>query len=528
MSRIFEVSQEIPSHHRLTRSAAVMGAATFASRVLGFVRDILMARFFGTTIAAQAFVIAFMIPNLLRDLAAEGAVSAAIIPTLASTLRRGEEAFWELSVFLLNAALFILGALSVLGVVFAPLLVTLVAPGFLNNSPQFELTVLLTRVIFPFLFLIGLSAYAMGVLNTLHHFFVPALGPSLLNLGMIGSFFFLVPYVDPPILGLALGVLLGGVIQFLIQIPLLRKEGFRYHPSISFRHPGMKQAGRLILPRIFGSAIYQLSVVVDRVFASLGPIVGEGGVAALYYSNRIIQLPFALFGVSIATAALPTLSEQAHDEGLEAFRGTVLFSLQSVFFVMVPAVVGTLILARPIVQILFERGIFDTYSTHITTNALFYYVMGLLSFSGAKILASAFYSLQDTRTPVKVGFLSLALNVVLNAVLMFPMKIGGIALATSLSSTFDFVYLYFLLKKRIGSFGGRILFRSFCKQCAAGSLMALSLFWAVRLFLEKGMVPRIPAFLMMMVGGGVSYYLFALMVRVEEAKRLLRWVFKKR
>ena len=505
-----------------------MGVATFASRVLGFVRDILIARFFGTTIAAQAFVIAFMIPNLLRDLAAEGAVSAAIIPTLVAHLRKGREAFWELSILLFNATILILGALSLAGVLFAPAVVALVAPGFLNDPSQFELTVLLTRILFPFLFLIGLSAYAMGVLNTLQLFFVPALGPSLLNLGMIGSFFFLVPYVNPPILGLAFGVLIGGVIQFLIQIPLLRKKGFLYRPSISFRHPGVRQAGRLIVPRIFGSAIYQLSVVVDRVFASLGSVVGEGGVAALYYSNRIVQLPFALFGVSIATAALPTLSDQAHDEGLEAFRKTLLFSLQSVFFIMVPAVVGTLVLARPIVQILFERGSFDAYSTAITTDALFFYVTGLLSFSGAKILASAFYSLQDTRTPVKVGLLSLGVNVILNSVLMFPMKIGGIALATSLSSTFDFIYLYLLLKKRIGSFGGRMLFRSFCKQGAAGVLMALSLFLAVHFFFEKGVFPRIPAFVAVLFIGGISYSLFSLILRVEEARRLLRWIFKKR
>jgi len=528
MSRTFELSQDIPSHHRLTRSAVVMGVATFASRVLGFVRDILIARFFGTSIAAQAFVIAFMIPNLLRDLVAEGAVSAAIIPTLASYLRKGKEAFWELAILLFNNTLLILGVLSLAGVLLAPSLVTFVAPGFLNNPSQFELTVFLTRVLFPFIFLIGLSAYAMGVLNTLQHFFIPALGPSFLNLGMILSFFFLVPYTNPPILGLAIGVLLGGVVQFLIQLPTLRQKGFVYRPHISFRHPGVKQAGRLIVPRIFGSAIYQLSVVIDRVFASLGPIVGEGGVAALYYSNRIVQLPFALIGVSFATAALPTLSDQAHEEGLEEFRKTLLFSLRSVFFIMVPALVGTLVLARPMVQILFERGSFDAYSTDITTQALFYYVMGLLSFSGAKILASAFYSLQDTRTPVKVGLLSLGVNVIFNTILMFPMKIGGIALATSLSSTFDFIYLYILLKKRIGPFGGGALFRSFCKQCSAGILMALSLFAAVQILSGRDGSFRISTFVVVMMIGGVSYYLFSLMLGVEEARRLLRWISKKR
>lgn len=516
------------SHHRLTRSAAVMGAATFISRLLGFVRDILIARFFGTTAAAQAFVIAFMIPNLLRDLVAEGAVSAAVIPTLSSYLRKGKEAFWELSNLLLNSTILILGALTVLGVLFSPILVAFVAPGFLQDRALFELTVMLTRVLFPFIFLIGLSAYAMGVLNCLHHFFLPALGPSLLNLSMIASFFFLVPYANPPILGLALGVLVGGVVQFLIQLPTLQKRGCFYKPHFAFQHPGVQQAGRLIVPRVFGSAIYQLSVVIDRVFASLGSVVGEGGVAALYYSNRIVQLPFALFGVSMATAALPTLSDQAHDQGLEEFRKTLLFSLRSVLFVMTPALIGTLVLARPIVQILFERGSFDTYSTEITTNALFFYVMGLLAFSGSKILASAFYSLQDTRTPVKAAAISLLVNVLFNAILMFPMKIGGIALATSVSSTFHFFYLYVLLKKRIGSFGGSELSRALCQYGGAGGLMALSLLGALRFVSERGTLLWIPTFTLVLVCGGLSYFLFSLLLRVKEAHRLTRWIFKKR
>lgn len=506
----------------------VMGIGTSLSRILGFARDILMAHFFGTGIAAQAFVVAFMIPNLLRDLVAEGAMNAAVIPTLASYLRKGREAFWEVTLFLLNNIVVLLGAITLLGILFSPSLVSLVAPGFLSHPEQFQLTVSLTRVLFPFIFLVGLSACAMGVLNTLQHFLMPALGPALLNLCMIASFFFLVPYTKPPILGLAVGVLLGGSLQCLVQVPTLSQMGFRYRPRFSLRHPGVRQVGRLLIPRILGSAVYQLSVLVDRIFASLSHIVGEGGVAALYYSNRIVQLPFALVGVSFATAALPTLSDQAHEKDFEKFRRTLLFSLRSVFFIMVPATLGTLLLARPIVQILFERGSFDAYSTEITTQALFFYGMGLVSFSGSKILASAFFSLQDTRTPVKVAGVSLLVNILFNILLMFPMKIGGIALATALSSTFHFLCLYGLLKKRIGSFGGRALWGACGRFGGAALLMALSIFLTLQFLSQRGGPFWLPGFILVMGIGILSYFLFSLFLRVEEAHRLTQWIFRKK
>ncbi|MFH1857559.1 MAG: murein biosynthesis integral membrane protein MurJ [Candidatus Omnitrophota bacterium] len=516
------------SHRQLTRSAAVIGSATFASRILGFVRDVLIARFFGTGAAAQAFVIAFMIPTLLRDLVAEGASSAAIVPTLVTYWRKGKEAFWEVVNFLLNDILLLLALLTFLGILLAPVLVALAAPGFLKMHDQYELTVFLTRVLFPFIFFIGLAAYAMGVLNTMQHFLVPALGSAILNIVMILSIFFLVPSMDPPILGLAVGVLVGGAVQLLVQWPALRRRGFVYRPAISLEHPGVRQAGRLIAPRIFGSIVYQLGVIVDRAFASLAFIIGEGGVAALYYSNRVIQLPFALFGVSFATAVLPTLSDQAHEEGLESFRKTLLFSLKSIFFVMVPAVVGMLVLARPIVQVLFERGSFDAYSTEITTQALFYYGLGLLAFSGSRILTSGFFSLQDTRTPVKAAVASLLLNVILNAALIVPMKIKGIALATSIASTYHFFYLYVLLRRRIGDFGGHTLVHSFYRFSAAGVLMGGILFFCDRTFLVPGASFWTFRFFCVMMLGGVSYYLFSLLFRIEEAHRLTRWIFRRK
>ncbi len=511
----------------LARSAAILGGTTFSSRLLGFLRDVLIARAFGTGTSAQAFVVAFTIPNLFRDFIAEGAVSAAVVPTLAGYWRKGKEAFWELAALLWNQALLRLGFLTLLGVALAPILVLVYAPGFLGDPEKYRLTVFLTRLLFPFLFLVGLSAYGMGILNTLRHFFIPALGSSLLNCCMIASLLLLVPWMEPQVLGLGIGVLVGGVVQLLIQFPVLRQKGFVFNARFSSRHPGVQNVGRLLLPRVFGSAVYQLSVMIDRIFASLSMIVGEGGVAALYYSNRIVQLPFALFGVSLATAALPTLSDQAQEESLEKFRETLLFSLKSVFFTMIPAVIGTLVLARPIVRLLFERGNFDVYSTDITAQALFFYVMGLLSFSGSKILASAFYSLQDTRTPVKVAALALLVNVLFNAILMFPMKIGGIALATSISSTAHFLFLFFLLRRRIGPFGGGRLFRASLRFLGAGLLMAVCLSWISSNLLKENAPFWGLAFLGTITSGAISYLLFSLLFRFEEAKQLIRWISKK-
>ncbi len=527
MSRIIHSSSSNSSERRLTRSAAVMGLATFASRVLGFVRDVLIARLFGTGPFAQAFVVAFLVPNLLRDLVAEGAVSAAVIPILTSSLRKGKEEFWKLANLLLNTSVLVLGLLSLLGVFLAPVLVALVAPGFLGNPPLYELTVLLTRILFPFIFLVGLSAYAMGILNTLQHFWIPAFGPAVLNLGMILSLIFLVPHMKPPVLGLAIGVLVGGVVQCLIQIPPLRKKGFTYHPSLSFEDPGIKQTGRLLAPRILGSAVYQLSVIIDRVFASLSHVVGEGGIAALYYSNRIIQFPFALVGVSFATAALPTLSGQAMENSFDEFRKTLLFSLRSAFFVMVPAVVGILVLSRPIVRILFERGSFNAYSTEITTQALFFYAMGLVVFSGAKILTSAFYSLHDTRTPVKIAVISLLVNVVFNTILMFPMKVGGLALATTIASCFDFIALYVLLRRRIGSFGGGVFWKGVCQFSFAGALMAAALLLMLHF---SGGEKHLSAgsLVLTVLFGTLCYFGFSLVLKIEESERLLRWVFRRK
>lgn len=517
-------TSQLSTRSRLVRSASAVGLATFASRVLGFVRDVLIAGFFGTTPAAQAFVIAFLIPNLLRDLVAEGAANSAFIPVLSRYAASDQKELRRFSGALFNWIVFGSMALSLLGMVSAPAVVTFVAPGFLKDPSKFQLTVSLTRFLFPFIFLVALSAHAMAVLNTLGHFSLPALGPCILNLCMIGSILWLSPHLKTPIFGLAIGVLIGGLFQFLIQWPILSKKGFRYEKP-SFSHPGVKESGRLLVPRIFGTAVYQLNVIVDRAFASLSSIVGEGGVAALYYANRVIQFPLALFGVSVATVALPTLSAQATTQDLQEFKRTLRFSLRSTFFVTVPSAIGLIVLAQPIVRLLFERGSFDRYSTSITSSAIFYYGFGLLAFSGIKILTSAFYSLQDTGTPVKTAAVAVGMNVVLNSLLMFPLRLGGIALATALSASFNLGSLLWVLRRKIGPLGGTELWQGLRQFLFAGCLMGIFLWGGIHLPLfaagGKGL-------LILICLGGAAYFGIARLLQIPEAEALWRWIFKRR
>ena len=364
------------TNRKLIRSTGIIGFATSTSRVLGFVRDILFARLFGTNIFAQAFVVAFRLPNMLRDMVGEGATDAAIVPILSEyNHTRTKEEYWEVARVILNLMLAVLVVLSVAGVMFAPVLVRVLAPGFLRDPEKFRMTVLITRWVFPYILFLGMVAYSKGVLNSFHYFTTPAFAPVVLNITMVISLLVLCPIIG--IKGLIFGVLLGGLFEMLMQIPPLRAKGLRLHKGFQLNHPIAKRIGKLLLPRAMGTAVYQLSVLVDTVIASLSWIVGSGGVAALYYSNRLVQLPLAVFGISLATAALPKMSKEVAANDMGKLKETVSFSLRTVFTIMFPAAVGLIILAHPIVRILFQRGEFTAYSTAITASALLFYSFGL-------------------------------------------------------------------------------------------------------------------------------------------------------
>ena len=515
------------TNRKLLKSTGIISFATVTSRMLGFVRDILIAGRFGTGLWAEAFFVAFRIPNMLRDLVGEGAVTAAIVPVLTEyNHTRTKEEYWEVARVILNLMLLVLITISVAGVFFAPIVVRFIAPGFVGDPEKFQSTVFLTRMIFPYLLLIGMVAYSKGVLNSLHYFTSPEFAPVVLNATIIISLVLLCPVIG--INGLIVGVLAGGVLEVLLQIKPLKDRGFTLKRKFVLVHPIAKRIGKLLLPRAMGTAVYQLSVFMDTVLASLAWIVGSGGVAALYYSNRPVQLPLAVFGIALATAALPKMTKEVAMKDMEQLKKTVSFSLRTVFAIMLPAAAGLVILSKEIIRVLFERGEFTAYSTGITSDALFFYSFGLCAYAGIKILVGVYYSMGDTKTPVKTASIALFINLALNLMLMWPLKVGGLALATSVAATFNFVMLYVFLSKKLGDFGTRDILISFAKILAATVVMGVFTFFAVtKLFPAPN--GSFGAFLRLMgiIGSsGVVYALSCYFLRVEGARNLFKAIKK--
>ncbi len=509
------------THRQLARSAGVIGGLTSVSRVLGFVRDTVIAAAFGTGVAAEAFVVSFKIPNLLRDLVGEGAANAAFVPVLTECREKNPPQYWPLvrGLFLWMSVLLLV--LSALGVLFAPVIVRVLAPGFTADAEKFALTVRLTRVIFPYIFLIGLSALAMGVLNSMKEFASSAFGPILLNLCMITAGVFFERRYGA--MALVIGVLAGGVLQLAWQMPPLFRRGLSPGPIARGTSYGKKIA-RLIVPRALGSALYQVNVLVDSVLASFVSIVGPGGQSGLYYANRLFQLPLAVFGLALAQAILPTFSIQMVGKDMQGFKNTFLVAIRSLVFVILPASAGLFVLSRPIVRILFERGRFDAYSTDITSSALAFYALGLLSCSLIKILANAFYAMQDTRTPVKSMLWAVSLNAALSVLLMGPLKIGGLALASSLSATFNAALLCHFLKKKTGPLGLSTLTSPVLRMAAATLVMAAAVFFYDQVVLTRyaasGRVFQSALLFGGILGAILLYIVTGGLLKVRESKKI--------
>ncbi|MCX5693815.1 MAG: murein biosynthesis integral membrane protein MurJ [Candidatus Omnitrophica bacterium] len=498
----------------VARSASVISLATLASRILGFIRDVIIARLFGVYLYAQAFVVAFRIPNLFRDLVGEGASNAAIVPVLSEySVKRSKKEFWELANILLNLLIVVLSAITILGIIFSPLLVRLIAPGFIGSAEKLQTTINLNRIIFPYILFIGLAAYAMAVLNSLKNFTVSAFAPCLLNIAIIVCALLF----GEGVLGLATGVLIGGVLQLAVQVPLLYKKGLRPKFTLDFKHPGLVQIGKLMLPRLASSSIYQLNNFVDSIFGSLVAVVGDGGVAVLYFAYRLIQFPIGIFSNAIAQAILPTFSTQALEDNQENLKDTLSWGLRIVFFVMLPATALFMILADPLISTLFGGGKFDFNSSRLTSNALFYYSIGLTAYGATKILQTCFFALKDTVTPTKIAGLALLMNIMLNALLMFPLKIGGLALATSISGIISFFILFFILNKRLNGFGEDKILKSFLRILAATLCMSV-VCWLVNQAINFGWA---------LFCAGLAYIFFCFLFGVTELRQLFHWLIRK-
>lgn len=457
-------------HHHISRRVGTLGFFTAISRVLGLVRDAVLAYAFGATGVADAFYVAFRIPNLLRRLVAEGSLTVAFVPIYTGYLKKSrEQAHQVASVVFTFLALF-LALLVVLGVLFAPWIVKAIAYGFETNPAKFDLTVYLTRIIFPYIFLISLVALAMGILNSLKRFAAPAAAPIFLNLGIIGGALLLSRFFEEPTVGLALGVLIGGVMQLLLQIPSLVKEGML--PRINFKpkHPALKSLVLMMLPSAYGAAIYQFNVLVITLLASFLP---SGSVSYLWYADRVSEFPLGIFAVSVAVATLPTLSDHAADKDIASFKSTMNYSLRLSFLISIPAAVGLFLLAEPITQILFQRGVFTPAMTVATAGALKFFAIGIPFVSADRNLVPSYFALRKPKIPVMTATVALIINIGFALLLMGPMLHRGLAFAMSIAAVSNFSMLYLILRHRLGPLGGHKLIRSVLRTCGAAAIMAL-------------------------------------------------------
>jgi putative peptidoglycan lipid II flippase len=459
----------------LLRSTATVGQMTLLSRVLGFVRDVVIARAFGASLAADAFFVAFKIPNLFRRLFAEGAFSQAFVPVLAEYREReGEEAVGTLVGAVSGALGLALLAFTAVGVVAAPVLILLFAPGFIDEGDKLALAASLLRVTFPYLALISLAALAGAVLNTFGRFAVPAFTPVLLNLALIACAIGLAPLLDEPVMALAIGVVIGGAAQLGLQVVAVLRLGLPIRWRIDFSHPGVRRILVLMGPAIFGVSVAQINLMLDTVIASF---LETGSISWLYYSDRLVEFPLGVFGIALATVILPSLSSSHSAGSHETFSATLDWALRWVFLVGTPAALGLAVLAGPMLSALFEYGELGPRDVEMAARSLVAYAGGLLAFILVKVLAPGYFARQDTRTPVRIGMIAMGANMVLNLLLVFPLAHAGLALATTLSACLNAILLWRGLRRQ-GVYVRRPGWPLFALRVSLASLaMFLALGW---------------------------------------------------
>ena len=456
------------SRASVARNAGIVSLAVMASRVLGLVRDQLFAGLFGAGLQYDAFLTAFRVPNLLRDLLAEGALSSAFVTTFTQKLQqKGKDEAIRLSNRVATLIVAFITVISILAWLFTPEIVRLLAPGFYAVPGKAELTIELTRVMMPFLLLIALAAQAMGMLNAFNIYGMPALASAFFNIGSVAGGLLLGYLIGPtiglsPIVGMAYGVVIGGFLQFAVQWPSLRRIGFGYRADFNVNDPGVRQILRLMGPAILGAAAVQINVFINTSFASaiVDPATGavaNGPVSWLNYAFRFMQLPIGVFGVAIATATLPTLSRSTANPNYHEFRQTLAHSLALVFLLCIPSAVGLAVLAQPIVALVFEHGKFTAFDTAQTANALAAYAVGLAGYGAIKVLSPAFYALNDARTPMLISLGSIAVNYLMNSLLVGPFGHVGLAFSTSAVALVNFLLLVLLMRRRLGGLAGRKL-----------------------------------------------------------------------
>jgi len=505
-----------------TRATGVVGLAILCSRILGLLREVIFASLFGASRNMDAFLTAFRAPNMLRDLFAEGALSTAFVTTFSGRIAtEGDESAWRLASKVATLTVVFMSAVTVLGVIFAPGLITVLAPGFAPDKA--ELTILLTRIMFPFILLVSLAALVMGMLNAKNIFGMPAMASSFFNLGSIlggvGFGWLLDPHFGTRALtGLALGTLVGGLLQLLVQMPSLARVGFRFKPDFNWHDPGVRKIISLMVPATIAASAVQVNVAVNSGFASG---LGDGPMTYLNIAFRLMQLPLGLFGVAIATVTLPLVSRSAALGNTAEFRGAIAHSLRLVMLLTIPSAIGLIILAEPIISLIYQHGRFTAESSGQTAAALRFYAIGLAAYAGVKVLAPAFYAVGKKQLPMLVSLLSIAVNFGLNW--FFRFQLGwdhrGLAFSTSLVAITNFLLLYLMMRRHAVRLETGAMIKTLARLLVAGVLLAAICFLADHFILHFGAAWQRLFGLLLTVGfGGAVFFGVAYLLHVAELR----------
>ena len=509
----------------LLKSTGIVALSTFLSRIMGFIRDMLIASFFGPSGSLDAFFVAFRIPNLLRRLVAEGALTISFIPVYTDYLvNKDRDEALGLAQKTFSILILILISLTALGEIFSPEIVKLFAYGF-HDTERIDLAISLNRILFPYIFLVGLLAFAMGLLNSHKIFFSPAFSPVLLNVGFIVGTILFSRYFCEPLYGLALGVLGGGLLQLFLQIPFLIKVGFRIKFSIDLNHPGIRKIFRMITPAILGIAIYQINILMSTILASM---LAPGSISYLYYSDRLIEIVLGVFIVSIGNVIFPEMSKYSAIRDYDKLRGLYAAAIRASLFVAIPACIAMMTVGIPIISTLFMRGQFTPFHVNMTYRALLFASLGIVSISILRITTPTFYSLKDTKTPVISSAISFVLNIVLGYFLMQTrLKHAGLTLANSIAVTIQVIILLAWLQKRMGKIGIKSLTIPIIKFLISGLAM-VSVVLYISSFVDWLHDPfhrRLVFLVTIILAGGFIYILLCYIMRVSEVRYLTDRIF---
>jgi putative peptidoglycan lipid II flippase len=511
-----------------TKAAGIIGVAVMCSRLLGLAREQICAALFGGGGAMDAFTAAFRIPNLLRDLFAEGALSTAFVTTFSKTVARGgDAAAWRLANKVSTLTMVVLSAICVLGIVFSPQLVATLAPGF--DAGKAALTVTLTRIMFPFILLVSLAALVMGMLNAKNVFAMPAMASSFFNIGSILGGVLLGRWLDPhfgprALTGLAIGTLIGGALQLGVQLPRLRRLGYHYHPDLSWRDPGVNAILGLMGPSVIAASTTQFNVLVNSMFAST---LGDGPIFWLAIAFRLMQLPLGLFGVALGTVTLPLLARLAVGGEMTAFREELARAMRLAFLLTVPSAVGLMMLAEPIISVLYQHGRFDAHQTAEAAGALRFYAVGLCGYAALKVLVNAFYALDRRKTPMLVSFAAVALNLLFNWIFTFRLGWGhrGLAFSTGCVATFNFLLLYGLMRQRLKRLETRRMLAMLGKVAVASAALAAicwaSQHWLLAEWATQAFISKLSSLLLTVLVGALVFLGCGAAVRIEELNVLI-------